>query len=210
MTATLPPQRLDQLSRLRAAMTAPSGRVAVVNVPMGNFLMVDGRGDVAGEPFACAVRTLADLSAAVRLYLQESEGALFDPMPLEILWSAPDDEEWQAAMPRTWTWTAMVAQPGRVTPELIAALREQIATGHPAETLCRIRLGSLREGLCAQVAPAGPAQPAAPVLESLREQIRAMGYRPHGPHHEIYLADLRHRAAAHLRTIVRQPIHPAG
>lgn len=210
MTATLPYQHLDQLARLRAAMGAPSRRVAIVNVPMGNFLMVDGTGAASGEPFRCAVRALADLSAALRLYLQEGDGALYDPMPLEILWSAPEDEAWQEAQPRRWAWTAMVAQPTRVTPELVAAVRELQEPAHPRETLCRIRLGSLREGLCAQTAHAGQAEQSRRVVQRLVREIRSMGYEPHGPHHEIYLADLRHREAGPLRIIVRQPIHPAA
>jgi hypothetical protein len=210
VTATLPFTHQDQLSRLRAVMVAPSRRVAVVNVPMGNFLMVDGTGSAGGEQFRCAVRALADLSAALRLYLQEGGGALYDPMPLEILWSASEDEAWREAQPRSWTWTAMVAQPTRVSPELVAAVRELQESAHPRETLCRIRLGSMREGLCAQTAHAGGAEHDGRVLARLIEQVRSMGYEPHGPHHEIYLADLRHHAASHLRTIVRQPIHPAA
>lgn len=189
-------------------MAAPSGRVVLVSVPMGNFLMVEGRGDAESEPFKCAVRTLASLSAAVRLYLQDGDGDLFDPMPLEILWSAPRDELWHEAMASEWAWTAMVAQPTRVSPELVAAVREQLEASHERETLCRIRLGSLREGLCAQIACRGPMLHGRRVLDRLVEGARALGYEPHGPHHEIYLADLRHRDAASLRTIVRQPVHP--
>lgn len=191
-------------------MAAPSGRVTVVNVPMANFLMVDGRGDAASEPFRCAVRTLADLSAAVRLYLQEGDGDLFDPMPLEIIWSVPGDELWREAMPGASSWTAMVAQPARVSPELVAAIRERLGASHEHATPCRIRLGSLREGLCVQIAARGPVLEGHRVLERLVDGARALGYAPHGPHHEIYLADLRHQDAGPLRMIVRQPIHPVA
>jgi hypothetical protein len=215
VTAIVSPVRQlhrDQLARLRAVMTAPSGRVVLVNVPMGNFLMVDGTGSADEEELASAIRALANLSAALRLYLQESGGDLLDPMPVEILWSPPDDEAWHEAMPGEWSWTAMVAQPAAITPELVVAVRDsEPIRGEPltdAERLAmrRVRLGSLREGMCAQTAYAGHAERSATVLDRLLRHIRSMGFEAHGPHHEIYVADLRHADAASLRTIVRQPV----
>jgi hypothetical protein len=215
MTATTAPRpqvHREQLARLREVMTAPSGRVVLVNVPMGNFLMVDGIGPAGEEELASAVRALTDLSAAIRLYLQEGCDDLLDPMPVEILWSPPEDDAWHEALPGEWTWTAMVAQPAAVTPQLVVAVRDsQVLRGEQLEpavrrAMSRVRLGSLREGICAQTAYAGHAERSQSVLERLLDHVRAMGYEPHGPHHEIYVADLRHADAAPLRTVVRQPI----
>lgn len=215
MTATTAPRRQahrEQLARLREVMSAPSGRVVLVNVPMGNFLMIDGAGPAGEDELASAVRALADLSAAVRLYLQEGCDDLLDPMPVEILWSPPEDDAWHEALPGEWTWTAMVAQPAAVTPQLVVAVRDsQLLRGEHLDepvrrAMGRVRLGSLREGICAQTAYAGHAERSESVLERLRDHVRSMGYEPHGPHHEIYVADLRHADAAPLRTVVRQPI----
>lgn len=211
MTAGLTQSRRhEQLARLRAAMDAPSGRVAIVNVPMGNFLMIDGSGSASDEAFRSAIRAVADLSAALRLYLQEDGGALLDPMPLELLWAVPGDEVWQQALLDERSWTAMVAQPSAVSPEMVSAIRDRLEPAHGRDLLCRIRLGSLREGLSAQTAYAGRTDRTAGVLQQLLEHIRSRGYEPHGPHHEIFVADLRHRDVASLRTVVRQPIHHAA
>ena len=191
-------------------MVAPTGRVAIVTVPMCNFLMVDGQGDAGSPSLGAAIRAVTDLSAAVRLYLQEDGGELLDPMPVEILWSPPDDEVWREAAPQEWSWTVMVAQPSRVTPEFVAAVRERLPAEQNDRVLRRIHLGSLREGLCAQTTHATHAESSRGVLERLVDHVRAMGYEPHGPHHEIHLADLRHQDAAPLRTIVRQPIRLLG
>lgn len=191
-------------------MSAPSGRVVIVNVPMCNFLMVDGHDDAGSDTFRAAVRALTDLAAAMRMYMQDGDGTLFDPMPLEILWSVPGDEIWHEALPEAWTWTAMVAQPARITPELVAAVRERLQASLPPEPLSRIRLGSLREGLSAQTTSPRTSERSREVRDRLVAHCRSLGYEPHGPHHEIYLADLRHHEAAPLRTIVRQPIHPAA
>jgi hypothetical protein len=193
-------------------MAAPSGRVVVVNVPMGTFLMIDGAGPAAEDELASAVRALADLSAAIRLFLQEGADDLLDPMPVEILWSPPEDPDWREAMPAEWSWTAMIAQPAAVTPELVVAVRDSqlLLAEHLDEpvrrAMRRVRLGSLREGICAQTAYGGHTGRSQAVLGRLLDHIRAAGYEPHGPHHEIYVADLRHADAAPLRTVVRQPI----
>jgi hypothetical protein len=206
------PSAPDQLDRLRAAMVAPSGRVVLVNVPMGTFLMVDGSEMADEDELADAVRALTDLSAAVRLYLQAGADDLLDPMPLEILWSPPGESDWRDAMPGDWSWTAMVGQPAGVTPVLLTAVRDaRLGTAERLDeqvrtAMRRARLGSLREGLCAQTAYAGRAARSAQVADRLLDHIRAMGYEPHGPHHEIHVADLRHPGVAPLRTVVRQPI----
>ena len=206
------PHQLDQLDRLRAAMVAPTGRVVVVNVPMGTFIMIDGDGAADVPELVDAVRALADLSSAVRLYLQAGTDNLLDPMPIEVLWSPPDESDWRDAMPGASSWTAMVAQHARVTPHLLAAVRESrvvrgIHLEEPVQTaMRRARLGSLREGLCAQTAYAGHAERSEAVARRLLDHVRAMGYEPHGPRHEIHVADLRHAEAAPLRTVVRQPI----
>lgn len=206
----------EQLARLRAVMAAPSGRVVLVNVPMGNFLMIEGAGTPDEDELAGAVRALGDLSAALRLYLQEGCDDLLDPMPVEILWSPPEESDWRDAMPGEWSWTAMIAQPAAVSPQLVTAVRESqlLRTEHLApgerDAMRRARLGSLREGQCAQTAYAGHAERSEAVRDRLLDHVRSMGYEPHGPHHEIYLADLRHALVAPLRTIVRQPIRRAS
>jgi hypothetical protein len=197
-------------------MVAPSGRVILVNVPMGNFLMIDGAGPPGEEELAAAVRALGDLSVALRMYLQEGCDDLLDPMPVEILWSPPEESDWRDALPGEWSWTAMVAQPAAVSPQLVTAVRESqlLRAEHLAsierEAMRRARLGSLREGMCAQTAYAGHAERSEVVRDRLLDHVRAIGYEPHGPTHEIYLADLRHALAAPLRTIVRQPVRRAS
>jgi hypothetical protein len=207
MAATATVHHPDLLAGWRSALSAPAGRVVIVNVPMSNFLMVEGIGDARSDEFAAAIRALSDLTTCLRLYLQQSDHSLLDPLPIEILWSVPDDEVWGEAADAEWAWTAMVAQASSVTPALLAAVRERLLVDHPDEPLQRVHLGSMREGICAQIAHCGTPDDRPAVVQRLVEQARQLGYEPYGPHHEIYLADLRHVEAAPLRTIVRQPVH---
>ncbi len=206
MRATISPGQYDQLRRLRRAMSSSAGRVTFVNVPMANFLMVDGHGDAASEEFRAAVRELGDISATLRLYRQQGDGDLYDPMPLELLWWKPGEEPWEEDVSASRSWTAMVAQPACIGPELLAAVVERRHAGPTPPTRGRVRLGSLREGLCAQAACPAHAN-GSDVLRQVVEHARSKGYEPGGPHHEIFLADLRHRSVAAVHTILRQPIH---
>ena len=94
-------------------MTAPSGRVVVVNVPMANFLMIDGRGDAASEAFQCAVR---DPGGHVRHAAPVPPGGRWRPLRSDAVGDpvgvAETMDMWCEALPAEWTWTAMVAQAG--------------------------------------------------------------------------------------------------
>jgi hypothetical protein len=96
-----------------------------------------------------------------------------------------------------------------VTPELLALVRERVPIHAEPGALHRVRLGSLREGLCAQTAHPGTAETGEEIVLRLHEEIRTRGYEPFGPHHEIYLADVRRGSQLPLRTIIRQPIRRA-
>ena len=207
MTTTL--AGANQMARLRSAMAAPAGRVVIVNVPMANYLMIDGSGSPRSEEFGVAVCAVVQLSAALRLFLEGGAGELLSPMPVEVLWSSVEDDAWHEAIPEQWAWTAMVAQRPAVTPELLALVRERVPIHADPVALHHVRLGSLREGLCAQTAHPGTADSGEAVVRRLHEDIRARGYEPFGPHHEIYLADVRRGSQLPLRTILRQPIRRA-
>ena len=56
----------------------------------------------------------------------------------------------------------------------------------------------------------GPYAEEKPTIDRLHAFIAAEGYRRTGKHHEIYLTDARRTAPESMRTVVRQPIGPAG
>ena len=56
----------------------------------------------------------------------------------------------------------------------------------------------------------GPYAAERPTIESLHAAIAAAGLTPAGRHHEIYLGDPRRAAPEKLRTLLRQPVAPAG
>ena len=62
-----------------------------------------------------------------------------------------------------------------------------------------------------QILHIGPYDQEGPVLEQLhRVFLPDEGLTFAGHHHEIYLSDPRRTASEKLRTILRQPVRPAG
>lgn len=199
--------RPGHLNPLHSIVTAPSGHLVLVDVPMATYLMLDGTDAADGREFEDAVATLLEVSAQLRMFVDEP-GELFGPMPVEILRPSVDDPAWEEAVGGR-HWTAMTPQPASVTPALLAVLRERLPIRADPAVVRRLRIGSLREGLCAQVTvPGGPSG-----LSDLRlrflAQIRVLGYEPCGPQHEIHIATLRPEGRVPVRSVLRQPIRRA-
>ncbi|WP_246855248.1 GyrI-like domain-containing protein [Cellulomonas sp. Y8] len=75
----------------------------------------------------------------------------------------------------------------------------------------RVRPLTLDEGRCLQVLHVGSYDDEAPALARLHHELMpAHGLTWNGRHHEIYLGDPRRVAPDRLRTVLRQPVRPAG
>lgn len=132
-------------------------------------------------------------------------------MALEGLWWAPGGAQFTLAQLMSWRdawqWTMMILQPDFITRALVKqALAELIEKRGESPALKKIRLGSLREGLCAQVLHVGPYAAEALNIERLHQSIIDGGHQLRGKHHEIYLGDPRRTKPEKLKTILRQPL----
>jgi hypothetical protein len=72
-----------------------------------------------------------------------------------------------------------------------------------------VEVGVLPGATAAQILHLGAYETELPTVRRLVEGIAALGYRPAGPHHEIYLGDPRRTEPERLRTIVRYDVQPA-
>lgn len=108
-----------------------------------------------------------------------------------------------------WIWTMMILQPDEVSVEQVEQAATQAASKKPLPGTSRIRLERLREGAAAQILHVGPFSAEKPTIDRLHDFIASIGYERIGKHHEIYLGDPRRTPPEKLRTIIRQPIHPA-
>ncbi len=203
----MPATKIDPRKEL-GSVYAPKRAPQIVEVPALTFLMVDGHGDPnTAKDYVDAIGALFTLSYGAKFAIKEGGGPDYRVMPLESLWGGnggvfPERME-------DWTWTAMIAQPPEVTPELIASLRERAERKVAPEVLDRVRIETFEEGPAAQVLNIGPWSQEEATIKELHDFIADHQLAPRGRHHEIYLSDPQRTAPERLRTIIRQPVGPA-
>jgi len=198
------------------------GQVALVDVPELLLASVDGAGDPNGPEFADAVRALYGVSYTAHFLVKKRAGEAPRVLPLEGLWWVDDhaasDTFTRVAIGEAavddvdralWRWRAFIVQPAPLDEDLLA---EAVAAAarKATEPLPAVQVSRWCEGLSAQLLHVGPYAEEAPSIVALHEGIAALGYRPRGRHHEIYLGDPRRSAPEKLRTLLRHPVEPLG
>jgi hypothetical protein len=190
------------------ALHAPAKKVALVEVPELQFLMVDGAGDPnTSQEYQDAIQALYSLSYTLKFMIKKAgTGSDFVVMPLESLWWSGPEGELDVSDKNAWQWTAMVLQPDFVTDGLVEEARRQASEKKDVPALPKVRLESFHEGLAAQALHIGPYSEEGPTIERIHQFIRDSGYRPNGKHHEIYMSDPRRARPERLKTVIRQPV----
>jgi hypothetical protein len=188
---------------------APSPRaVETVDVPLMNYLMLDGKGDPnTSQAYRDAVEALYSVSYAIKFMVKKGALAIdYGVMPLEGLWWANDMSTFTTKDKTHWLWTMMIAQPPFVTRAMVdTAIGEVTKKKNPA-AISRLRFEAYTEGSCAQIMHIGPFSEEGPNIERVHHFIETSGHKRHGKHHEIYLSDIRKADPAKWKTIIRQPI----
>lgn len=190
---------------------ARKGRFDIIDVPLTQYLMIDGHGDPNTSPdFTGALEALYPVAYKLKFTSRAEHGRDYVVMPLEGLWWAEDMDAFTAARDKSqWDWTLMIMQPDWIDRSLFDAAVEATAAKAPAR-LDEVRLESLDEGRSVQILHVGSFDDEAPVLEELhRDFLPSNGLQPTGTHHEIYLSDTRKVAPEKQRTILRQPVAEA-
>jgi len=134
---------------------------------------------------------------------------------MEGLWWTSDgstdlDTIFGATDRATWRWTLMIALPGEAADAEVGAA---LAAGRAklAEPYARdLRVEPFSEGRAGQVLHIGPYSAERPTIEALHAAIAAAGLTAAGRHHEIYLGDPSRGSPEKVKTLLRQPVVPAG
>lgn len=198
--------KIDLKSRLKALYKPSAKEVAEVDVPVFNFLMVDGEGNPnTSRRYKEAVEALYSVSYTIKFALKREKQLDYVVMPLEGLWWADDLASFNRDEKESWKWTMMIMQPPEVLERManraIASVQEK--KGLPG--LGRIRFEKFKEGRCAQVLHVGPFSAEGPTIQRVHDYISSRS-RLRGKHHEIYLSDIRKAAPEKWKTIIRQPM----
>ena len=185
----------------------PSAKtVAAVNVPAMHFAMVNGTGDPNGSvEYAQALDALFGVSYTAKFSLQRGGVARYKVAPSEGLWWTDGGQDLLHAPKATWRWTAMIMQPGVVTPARFRDAVSQLRERKDPPPLSRVRFERFQEGRAAQILYIGPYAKEGPTIGRLHQFIEDQGGRRTGKHHEIYLSDPRRTPPQRLKTVIRQP-----
>lgn len=196
------------------AYRADRGVWRIVDIPAMQYLMIDGAGDPNVDPsYTAAVSALFPVAYSLKFASRAALGIDTVVMPLEGLWHAPDMDSFTTRRDKSaWLWTLMIMVPDHITPDMFAsavdAVEAKLAKKREESPALRsVRLKTLHEGLSVQTLHVGSYDDEAPVLDEMHHRfIPDNGLRMTGPHHEVYLSDVRRVQASRLRTILRQPV----
>lgn len=201
-------EKIDFTKELKHLYQPSAKDVVQVEVPLMNFLMVDGEGDPnTSQEFADAVEVLYSLSYALKFMIKKGAMAIdYGVMPLEGLWWANDMSTFSVADKSSWKWTVMIMQPKFVTPELVETAIAEVRKKKNPVALPKVRFEAFSEGTCAQIMHIGPFSEEGPTVERVHQFINDCGGTRTGKHHEIYLSDIRKAAPKNWKTVIRQPM----
>jgi hypothetical protein len=203
-------EKIDWNAHYKALYSPSASKAQIIDVPVMNFLMIDGQGDPNTSPlYQQALEVLYNLAYTLKFNLKKAGIADYRVMPLEGLWWASDMNVFSVEDKSAWQWTMMIAQPEVVTPDHVAAAFDAARQKKSLALLDQVRFEAYKEGLCAQVLHLGPYSAEGPTVARLHAFIAENSYQLCGKHHEIYIGDPRRSAPEKLRTILRQPIEPA-
>jgi hypothetical protein len=198
-------QKIDLKKELKHLYQPSAKKVARVDVPALQFLMIDGEGDPnTSHEYAQAVEALFSVSYTLKFMIKKGPQAIdYAVMPLEGLWWADDMSRFTDNDKSKWKWTMMIMQPHFVDSAVIQSAIEDVKRKKALPAVDRLRLETFAEGPCAQVLHVGPFSDEGPTIRRVHEFIGARGALT-GKHHEIYLSDVRRADPAKWKTIIRQ------
>ena len=208
---------LDLKKDLHAYYKPSAKKVAVIQVPRFNFLMVDGAIEPGMAPgtspqFEENMGALYGLAYTLKFMFKKREINPIDypVMASEGLWDVSDGK-FDFNVKDNWVYTLMMLVPDFITKAIfeegMALMRAKKGALPEFE---RLRLESFEEGLCVQTMHIGPYATEPETLARMQAFMDENGYQDlvgqGGKHHEIYLGDPNRAAPEKLKTVLRHPV----
>jgi hypothetical protein len=210
-------KKLDLKKDLKAFYMPSAKKVAFIDVPRFNFLMVDGAIEPGKEPGNSPLfqeNTEAMYGAAYTLKFmlkkREQDPVDYPVMAMEGLWTVRDGI-FDITIKDNWDYTLMILVPDLITPDDFEQALTQLRQKKGDQPgFNRLRLDTFEEGPCVQVMHIGPYAEEPATLERLHAFMAEHDYQDlvglGGMHHEIYIGDPRRAAPERLKTVLRHPV----
>jgi hypothetical protein len=198
--------KIDLKKELKNLYNPSAKEVTVVDVPVMNFLLINGECAPTSPQYSEAIESLFNVAYALKFMVKKSKGIDYVVMPLGGLWWVDDMTKFSADRKDDWKWTAMIMQPQYVTEEDVNLAVEQVKKKKNPVALSKVRFESFKEGSAAQIMHVGPFSAEGPTIAKIHAHIQNSGHVLSGKHHEIYLNNPAKTAPEKLKTVLRQPL----
>ena len=192
---------------------ARHGKFQIIDLPVTNYLMIDGHAGPASKEFAQAIEALYPVAYGLKFLSKQTLDKDYVVPPLEALWWADNWAVFTSEFDQSqWDWSAMIMLPSWITDDMfgtvVAKVQEKnVRAKRNLPGLELLRCAELDEGQCVQTLHKGPFSEEGVVLKEMHESfIPDQGLQMQGKHHEIYFNDFRKTAPEKLRTLLRQPV----
>ncbi|MDD4874409.1 MAG: GyrI-like domain-containing protein [Dehalococcoidales bacterium] len=199
--------KLDFKKEYKQLYSPSHTTVSVVDVPVFNYIMVNGQGAPDGDDAQQAIQALFPVAYTIKFMMKKKE-LDYTVMPFEGLWWADDMGDFVRGIKNRWKWTYMIMQPDFVSIEDFEEAIIKTRTKNNSPSLSKIYFKSLKEGKAAQILHIGPFSNEHEDIKKIPYHIIKIGgdFDGHNEkHHEIYLSDLRKVSPDRMKTILRQP-----
>jgi hypothetical protein len=200
-------EKSDYRKELKHLYNPSQKEIGIVDVPVMDFLMIDGQGDPStSREYQAAVEGLFTVSYALKFMVKRGEQQVdYSVFPLEGLWWADDLSAFALNNRNQWKWTAMIAQPRWVNRDLFGEAVKDVERRKHLTLPTSMRFKTFHEGRAAQVMYIGPFAEEGRTITKIHGFIGDMACELSGKHHEIYMSDFRKTPPEKLKTIIRQP-----
>jgi len=192
-------------------LAAKADRVRFLVVPERRYFMIDGRGAPGSPNFRAAFTVLFPVAYTVHFALKRRGVAARIGVVEGLYWFGDadgpvDTTAWTQHDPVEWRWRLLLPVPEAATADEINGAFVEVARTKAPAALCDLRVEAWREGPAAQILHVGSYASEPATVARLSAEVAAVGLRPRGCHHEIYISDPNRTAADRLKTILRQPV----
>jgi hypothetical protein len=201
-------EKIDLKKQLKAFYNPPTKEPVFVDVPVFNYLMVDGHGLPDGPNAVAAIEALYNVAYTLKFTVKKEKAIDYGVMALEGLWWSNDMNDFLMGNKSNWHWTYIIMQPDFITRQMVETAIDDVRRKKKPAAIDKVKFGHLAEGRAAQIMHIGPYSAEGPNIEKVHRLIRDSGHTFDGlkqKHHEIYMSDPRRAAPEKLKTIIRQP-----
>ena len=198
----------------------PKEKPAIVDVPMMQFVAVEGQGnpnEKDGE-YQKAIEILYSIQYTIKMskkgnYTPKNYFDYVVP-PLEGLWwlaqnITPNQEDFLMQNKSKYCWTSMIRLPEFVDKEVFDWASNEAAKKKNVDTT-KAQFITITEGLCVQCLHIGAYDDEPRTLKIMEQFVDENGFEidltATRKHHEIYLSDPRKTELAKLKTVLRIPV----